>query len=264
MFSVYIHTNIINNKKYVGITSRNPKYRWYNGKGYNHNEYFTNAINKYGWDNFRHDILYTNLTEQEACLKEQELIALYKSNQHNYGYNLESGGRYFKVNDLTKEKISKSLRGRVITNEIKQKISNSEKGKVVSKETRKKISETNKKRFKDPNERYKCGNSVRGKHPIHSDIHNQHVSEALKGKKYIHKGNKLKYVKLEELDLYIQKGWKLGKKDKINKIKRTMSEIKKGGHWICNKDNKTKYVNSSDLVLYLQQGWQKGRKFKNK
>ena len=42
-----------------------------------------------------------------------------------------------------------------------------------------------------------------------------------------------------------------------------MSEIKKGGHWICNKDNKTKYVYSSDLVLYLQKGWQLGRKFKN-
>lgn len=260
MFSVYMHTNIINNKKYIGITSRNPKDRWYNGKGYPHNDYFTNAINKYGWDNFKHEILYSNLTEEEACLKEQELIKLYKSNQHDYGYNLESGGKYFKVNDLTKKKISNSLKGRIITEDMKLKISNSEKGKLVSEETRKKISESNKRRFKDPKERYKCGNSMRGKHPIHSELHNKHVAEALRGKKYIHKGSELKYIKPEDLDYYLSQGWKLGKKDK--KQSRPMSEIKKGGHWICNKENKTKYVNSSDLVLYLQQGWQRGRKFK--
>ena len=160
MFIVYVHTNMINHKKYVGITSREPEARWYNGKGYSHNNYFTNAINKYGWDNFSHEILYTDLTEQEACLKERELISLYKSNSHEYGYNLESGGRYFKVNDSTKEKISKSLKGRVVSEETKAKISISEKGKKVSEETREKISKANIERFKDPNERYKCGNSM--------------------------------------------------------------------------------------------------------
>ena len=229
MFTVYMHTNIINNKKYVGITSRKPEARWYNGKGYSHNNYFTNAINKYGWNNFRHEILYTGLTKEEACLKEQELIKFYKSNQHKYGYNLESGGRYCKINELTKLKISRASKGRKLSEEQKRKISQTERGKKVSKETRKRISEANKKRFMDPTERYKCGNGMRGTHPIHSEEHNKHVSEALKGKKYIHKGMTLKYVKIEEIDLYLQQGWKLGKKDKIINT-RTMSEIKKGGH----------------------------------
>lgn len=258
MFTVYMHTNMINNKKYVGITSRKPEHRWFHGKGYPHNKYFTSAINKYGWDNFKHEILYTDLTEEEACLKEQELIKFYKSNQHDYGYNLESGGRYCKINEETKRKIGKASKGRKLSEEHKRKISQSEKGKVVSEETRKKLSEANKRRFMNSEERYKCGNGTRGISRAHSKEHNKCVSEALKGKKYIHKGTTLKYVKIEEIDSYLQRGWKLGKKDKIINT-RTMSEAKKGGHWIHNNENKTKYVNSSELDSYLSQGWLKGR-----
>lgn len=263
MFYVYMHVNKINNKKYIGITRRNPEVRWYNGKGYGHNQYFTNAINKYGWNNFEHIILFSNLTESEACLKEQELIKYYKSNTHSFGYNLESGGKYFNVNELTKKKISESSKGKKLSNKTKNKISNSEKGKIVSKETRDKISKANIERFKNPLERQKISETQKRvrKGEIHSAEHNRKVSEALKGKKYIHQGNLLKYVKAEDLDYYLSAGWKLGKIDKIEKEKKSMSEIKKGGCWICKLD-KTKYVNSSDLVLYIQQGWQRGRKYK--
>lgn len=54
-YKVYIHTNIINEKKYVGITKQNLKRRWKNGWGYYDKSgrcYFWRAIQKYGWDNF--------------------------------------------------------------------------------------------------------------------------------------------------------------------------------------------------------------------
>lgn len=37
-FLVYKHTNLINNKSYIGITSLidNPNLRWKNGNGYYH------------------------------------------------------------------------------------------------------------------------------------------------------------------------------------------------------------------------------------
>lgn len=110
-YLVYKHTSP-SNKVYIGITSRKPEERWKNGKGYPHNKYFTSAIEKYGWDNFKHEILFTNLTKEEACQKEIELISFYKSNQSKFGYNNTSGGEYFHHNNCTKELISKSLSGK--------------------------------------------------------------------------------------------------------------------------------------------------------
>lgn len=92
MYSVYIHTNKLNNKRYVGITSKKPKVRWANGKGYSNNKQFTNAINKVGWNGFEHIIVADGLTAQEAAQMERELIALYRTNEREFGYNFTDGG----------------------------------------------------------------------------------------------------------------------------------------------------------------------------
>ena len=110
-----MHTNKINNKKYVGMTKQNPERRWQNGHGYNDNIYFRNAIQKYGWNNFKHEIIESNLTFEEAKEKERYYIALYNSNNNDYGYNLTMGGDGFlgmSRREETKKKISKSLKGK--------------------------------------------------------------------------------------------------------------------------------------------------------
>ena len=90
-YCVYIHKTP-NNKYYVGI-SKNPILRWgNNGKGYKKNVLFYRAIQKYGWENIEHRILFENLCEVDAQKKEIELIAQYKSNQKEYGYNISIGG----------------------------------------------------------------------------------------------------------------------------------------------------------------------------
>lgn len=91
-YCVYKHTNIFNGKVYVGITSNDPKIRWNNGNGYKRQSYFWNAIQKHGWNNFRHEILFENLSEEEACKKEIDLISFYHSNDKEYGYNISFGG----------------------------------------------------------------------------------------------------------------------------------------------------------------------------
>ena len=73
-YTVYCHTNKINNKKYIGITSQKVEERWRNGKGYSTQPKFYNAICKYGWDNFTHEILISGLDEQEAIELEINLI----------------------------------------------------------------------------------------------------------------------------------------------------------------------------------------------
>lgn len=85
-YKVYVHTNKANNKKYVGITCQiKPEYRWNSGNGYKHQEKFYNAILKYGWDNFTHEILESNLNLNEAIASEEKYIKLF--NSYNDGYN---------------------------------------------------------------------------------------------------------------------------------------------------------------------------------
>ena len=100
--SVYIHTNKINGKVYVGRTKQNPEDRYgasgacylrkdkYSGKYLQ--PLFANAIKKYGWDNFDHDVIASNLTEEESRRFEKLLINLLKSNQKEFGYNMTEGG----------------------------------------------------------------------------------------------------------------------------------------------------------------------------
>lgn len=91
-WAVYIHISP-SNKYYVGITSMKPiKKRWANGKGYSKNKYFSRAIEKYGWSNFKHIIYAENLTQEEAKKIEISLITQYNSTQNQFGYNITSGG----------------------------------------------------------------------------------------------------------------------------------------------------------------------------
>lgn len=100
-YCVYIHTNKINNKIYVGQTGKTVIDRWRNGgagylqrrhDGTYYQPLFARAINKYGWDNFEHIIFAEHLTKSEACHVEKLLIAMYQSNNPMHGYNLSSGG----------------------------------------------------------------------------------------------------------------------------------------------------------------------------
>lgn len=91
IYKVYIHT-LPNGKKYVGITKQDVAQRWKNGNGYKSNSRFYKAIQKYGWDNITHEVLFENLTQEEAYKLEIELIALNESNNPNYGYNQTDGG----------------------------------------------------------------------------------------------------------------------------------------------------------------------------
>ena len=153
MYTVYQHKNKINGKVYIGITSRKPEERWgNNGCNYKTSPHFYSAIQKYGWDNFEHNILFTNLLKEQACEKEQELIKYYNSMDKEFGYNSTSGGEFFVMNKETKEKISKAMMGNknglgyVCSKEKKRKISEAQKGRQFTKEHKQKLSDSAKNR----------------------------------------------------------------------------------------------------------------------
>lgn len=126
MYSVYKHETP-NGKVYIGITKQKPVKRWMHGKGYALQPRFYNAILKYGWDNIKHEVLFTNMTREEAEAKEVELIAQYKSNQRKYGYNIDYGGRVNRMSDETKEKIRKANIGKHHSDETCKRLSELEK-----------------------------------------------------------------------------------------------------------------------------------------
>jgi len=135
-YIVYMHI-FPNNKVYIGITSQKIERRWrYNGSGYK-TQIIYNAIQKYGWGNIEHKILYENLSREEAEQKEIELITQYKSNNSKYGYNIDNGGNHQgKMSEQTKVKLSKIFMGRTISEEAHKKmIENMHKTKVYQFDT---------------------------------------------------------------------------------------------------------------------------------
>ena len=114
-YIIYLHRNKINNKVYIGQTKNSPKRRWENGQGYQ-NTYFGNAISKYGWQNFQHEILVNNIqTVQEANKIETYYIQFYDSTNREKGYNIcQKGGCYNTqnrpVSDYSRKKSSQTMK----------------------------------------------------------------------------------------------------------------------------------------------------------
>lgn len=127
-YCAYIHTNKVNNKKYIGITSQKASYRWKNGAGYKKQRRFYNAIKCYGWDNFIHEVVADGLTKEQAEQMETDLIKLYKSNDPRYGYNIENGGVTNKISDEQKKYLSEINTGKRHTEETKAKMSRAHAG----------------------------------------------------------------------------------------------------------------------------------------
>jgi group I intron endonuclease len=89
LFTIYRHVSPIG-RVYVGITSQDVETRWRHGDNYRNSTYFKRAIRKYGWKNFKHEILFTNVEEERAKRLEIELIRHYKG--LGISYNLTNGG----------------------------------------------------------------------------------------------------------------------------------------------------------------------------
>ena len=138
---VYMHENRVNGKKYIGITSQKPTNRWRNGAGYDKQPRFFAAIQKYGWDGFRHEILFTGLTQEEAERLEVELITKYETLNEEKGYNLSPGGVVFMPTESTKAKQSAARMGWTPSEETRQKMSDAKRGKPLSAEHRAHLSE---------------------------------------------------------------------------------------------------------------------------
>src|SRR5574344_1100391 len=122
-FTVYCHI-FPNDKKYIGITRQSVYRRWSKRLGYLTSPLMNNAIQKYGWHNIEHKILYTNLTKEQAEKMEIKLISEWKTNNIKYGYNILSGGNVSNgITEEVKDKLRKHRLGTKLSEQTKKKMS---------------------------------------------------------------------------------------------------------------------------------------------
>lgn len=133
---IYKITNKINNKIYIGQTTKTIEERFaaHIQKAKNHtNRYLYDAMNYYGYENF----IVEKIEEcDNSLLDEKEIywIAFYKSNQKEFGYNMTAGGGGGDTwtNNPNKKEISKKISqanlGSKRTLEQRQRMSQAQKG----------------------------------------------------------------------------------------------------------------------------------------
>ena len=114
MATIYKITNTLNNKCYIGKTTRPVKIRWEEhireSKLGRVDIPLYNAFNKYGINNFSFEIVEDNISNDEINNKEKYYIQLFQSMSHANGYNVTEGGDGGKVfSKLTQEDVNKII-----------------------------------------------------------------------------------------------------------------------------------------------------------
>ena len=110
LFKIYKYTNLITGECYVGQTYKTLEERAESDmKGYRSSKEFWEAIQHYGTDCWRREILWDGLTSDEASIYEQVEI---RDNEtlYPYGYNLIEGGNGYNASEETRRRKSESAK----------------------------------------------------------------------------------------------------------------------------------------------------------
>ena len=183
---IYKYTNKLNEKSYIGQTNNEERRIREHKISRQYNNYFHNAIDKYGWDNFEYEVLIRVFSKTEKNLRfvldtfEKFYIKKFNTLAPN-GYNLTEGGssgwsspnkekkmseeycssvsnsmkNFYKTEKGQKciERMRKSRKGKGLckkrSEDTRKRMSEAFKGRIVSNESRDKIRNSLKKFYKD-------------------------------------------------------------------------------------------------------------------
>lgn len=216
---IYITTNTINNHKYIGKHKAQKFDKNYKGSG----KVLTEAFSKYGKSNFHTEIIEWCETEKLLNARERYWIAFYNAAERDDFYNLSNGGEGFGGLSGNRSPTKRpEVRAKMSKNHANVKGKNNPNyGVSMSEEQRKRISQT-KKRNKD---------SVGDKNPMYGRTHTDEVKKRLSdfkkshptaltlpgpnnpnyGTRHINNGIISRKCKIEELQQFLDSGWKLGR-----------------------------------------------------
>lgn len=94
---VYVVTNTVNGKKYVGQTTRDVSKRWKrhveDSVKQSYKSRLHRAIQKYGADKFTTEVRSTCTGRKALDMAERFYIALYQTQNPEFGYNIAAGGQ---------------------------------------------------------------------------------------------------------------------------------------------------------------------------
>lgn len=145
---IYIYTCIVNQKVYIGQTTR-ERDRKAEHKRHTHDSLFHRAIAKYGFENFKYEVLFQTKSADTSKLQyllnimEIYFIRRYNSTDPFKGYNIVSGGNTtlgFRMSEEIRNKISEGHKGKKFTEEHKKNISEALKGRCISERQKSNIS----------------------------------------------------------------------------------------------------------------------------
>jgi group I intron endonuclease len=251
---IYLTTNLINGKKYVGDHSTDNLDDKYLGSGI----ILKKAIKKHGKENFERKILELFETKEEAFNAQEKYI-----NEYNtlipYGYNIDKSGGTRPSDKYINIKISIGNKGKIVSADTRKKLSikflgknnpmynhvysketldkmsennkgknNPMFGKKISEEHKEKISYVNSSRIKTPAERKKISKGNTGK-TRDKNLRNQ-ISNKLKGRKLseetIKKMSRPKTQEHKEKIGKSNRGLKRSEEIKL-KIKKSIKNVEK-------------------------------------
>lgn len=179
---IYLVTNKINGKQYVGQTTMNVDLRF--SKHCLKSQYrsrLSYAIEKYGKQNFVVETIDFAIDQHELDVLERIYIFAYQTTDQRNGYNVTKGGRGGVRTKEAAEKAAQKLRGRPLSVDHKEKIGAAKRGKKLSPEHIEKV-RLSKVGFKHSDEaRKKMSVAATGrKMPTFSEEHRARLSEAAK------------------------------------------------------------------------------------
>lgn len=264
---IYLTTNTVNGKMYIGQKASSLFVESYKGSG----TLIKKAFLKYGWENFKVEVLEWCSNQDELDAREIYWINFYDAVNSNNFYNLQSGGS-----------VGCSKKGSKRSERFKSKVTGENNpfyGKVHSETTKRQISKTVSSQFWITNgivERkatvetfsyFEKEGYVRGRLPLTLEA-KQHMSVAAKNhsresierarqtvlKRYADKRNHPMYGRhlSDEWKQHLSESHK-GKKAS-EQTKQLLSKQRLGRRWI-NNGKEQKFCKPDEVEFYISNGW---------
>ena len=252
---IYLTTNLVNGKKYIG----QHKCETFDTNYYGSGKLLLASIAKYGVENFTCELIEAFDSKEALNKAEYEYIEAADAVNSEDFYNLKSGGEGSSVRGcIYIRNINTNQCKKVLPEELDYYLSNGyvRGGPIPSDETKTRRALGNTGKRRSAQTKQNIANSLKGKklspeHALKLRLAALGKPSYNKGMIQIHKHDDYIFIAPEELNIYEQQGWVKGgkSKDYVNGKK---------GKIAVNKDNKNYFISPEELHSYLNNGYSKG------